>query len=83
MHTLVWAGVLYSKIGWLLEFCILVTFKVPTCDRAHSWQLYSAAPLKNQAMTEYPTQSHYPNTEQLTSPNTTAHQARKRQVSIL
>ena len=37
-----------------------------TCESVHSWRLYSAAPLVNQAvstMTCYPTQSHYPVTE--------------------
>ena len=40
---------------------------VPTCDRIHSWQLYSTAPLENQAVVRYSTQSQYPDTE-LTSP---------------
>ena len=31
-------------VGWLLEFHILATYnlmsgRVPTCDRAHSWQI--------------------------------------------
>ena len=32
--------------GWLVFFFfyILSTWKVPTCDSAHSWRLYSAAP---------------------------------------
>ena len=37
----------------------------PTCDSAHSWQLYSVAPLGDQStgtMTWYPTQLHYPDT---------------------
>ena len=41
--------------GWVL-----------TCDNPHSWRLYSAASLGNQAtstMTCYPTQSHYADTE--------------------
>ena len=43
---------------------------VLTCDGAHSWRLYSAALLGNQAisiMTWYPTQSHYPDTEPTSS----------------
>ena len=43
---------------------------VPTCDSVHSWQLYSADSLENQAagtMTCYPTQSYHPDNEQ-TSP---------------
>ena len=39
---------------------------VPTCDSAHSWQLYSAASLKHEATgmsTCYPTQMYYPDTE--------------------
>ena len=59
------------KVGGLLVFCILVTSKiisgqVPTCDIAHSWQLYSAFPLRDQtARTRswYPTQLHYPDKE--------------------
>ena len=44
---------------------------VPTCHSTHSWQLYSVAPLRNQTgstMTQYPVQSHYPDTEP-TSPS--------------
>ena len=42
-------------IGWLLEFYTLTTFKVisgqvPTCGSAHSWRLYSAAPMGTQAI---------------------------------
>ena len=36
------------------------------CGSAHSWWLYSAAPLRNQAaitMAQFPTESHYPVTE--------------------
>ena len=59
----------------MLEFYIRATSKftsglVLTCESAHSWCLYSAAPLENQAsntMTEYSTQSHYPNTEPASS----------------
>ena len=55
----------------MLEFYIPTTSKVRSglaliCDRAHSWQLYSAAPLGNQAagtMTQYSTQLPYPDTE--------------------
>ena len=39
---------------------------VPTCDSAHSWQLYSTTSLEHQAtstMTYYPIQSHYSETE--------------------
>ena len=39
---------------------------VPTCDSAHSWRLYGAAPLGDQAVstiTWYPIQSQYPDTE--------------------
>ena len=43
---------------------------VPTCDNAHvhSWKLYSAVSLEHQAtgtITCYPTQLHYPDTEQM------------------
>ena len=42
------------KVGWLLEFYILATSKVIsgwvlTYDSAHSWQLYNAVPLGDQA----------------------------------
>ena len=55
----------------LLLFYVLATSKiiswwVPTCDSAHSWQLYSAASLGHQAastITWYHTQSYYPDTE--------------------
>ena len=54
--------------GWLLEFYVLATSNVisgwvPTFDSAHSWRLYSAVPLGNQAtsiMTRYPAQPCYP-----------------------
>ena len=56
-----------------LLFYVLETFKViserePISDSAHSWRLYSAAPLGNKqrggnTMTWYPTHSHYPDTE--------------------
>ena len=66
---------LHRTIRWLLELYVLATSKVisgcvRTYDSVNSWLLYSASPLRNQAaymMTQYPTQSHYPNTE-LTSP---------------
>ena len=56
---------------YLLLFYILPTSKVtsgqvPTCDSAHSSQLYNAAPLGNLAisiMIWYPTKAHYPDTE--------------------
>ena len=62
-------------VFFLLEVYIRATSKViwgwvPTCDSSHSWQLHSAVPLDNRAagaMTQYPTQSHYPDIEQ-TSP---------------
>ena len=58
-------------VGWLLEIYILTASKVvsektPICDSAHSWWLYSAAPLRNQAasiMSRYPTQLHDPDSE--------------------
>ena len=58
------------RIGSSLVFYILETSKVisgwaPTCDNVHTnGNFYSAAPLGNQtAVTQYPTQSHYPATE--------------------
>ena len=53
------------------EFYVLATSRiiigvVLICDNVQSWRLSSIAPLGNQAagtMTQYPTQSHYPNTE--------------------
>ena len=44
----------------------VISGQVLTCDSAHSWRLYSAVPLGDQAtstMKCYPTQSHYPDTE--------------------
>ena len=44
----------------------IISGRVWTCDSAHSWWLYSAVPLVDQAiitMTWYPTQSYYPDTE--------------------
>ena len=59
---------------WLLRFYVLTTSKIiagwlPTCDSAHSRWLYSAAPLGDPVITitQFLTQSHYPETE-LTSP---------------
>ena len=60
-----------GKVVVCLLFYVLASFKVisgriPTCDSAHSWRLYSAASLGHQVagtMTFYITQSHYPNTE--------------------
>ena len=43
------------------EFSVVTSGWVPTCDCAHSWRLYSAAPLKNQVVstiTLYATQAH-------------------------
>ena len=62
----------------LLGFHVLATFKVisgqvPTCDNAHSWWLYSIAPLGVRAASTMPwyiTQSHYYGTEP-TSPRPT------------
>ena len=66
-------GCLQSTILFLclLLFYILATSRfisgwVPTFGNAHSWWLYTAAPLGNQAISTiswYPTPSHYPNTE--------------------
>ena len=44
----------------------VVSGRVPTCHSVHLWRLYSAARLGNQVastMTQFPTQSHYPDTE--------------------
>ena len=75
-----------------LLFYVLATSKVisewaSTCDSAHSWWLNSASPLGDQAastMTQYPTLSHYPDTESqsLPYPNNAKRQANKWQVSI-
>ena len=52
---------------WLLEVYILATvkvisgtYRVPTCNRAHSWWLYSAI-----TIVRYLTQSHYLDTKQM------------------
>ena len=56
-----------TSVGWLdVEFYVLATFMVPTCDNAHSWQLFSAALLGEWAtstMTLYHTKSYYLDTE--------------------
>ena len=74
-----------------IEFYDLATSKaisgrVPTCDDADSFSLFSAAPQGNQAtstITQYPTQSHYPDTD-ITNPCPmlliVEYQARKQQV---
>ena len=60
-----------SSVGCFMPWQHLsLSWRVPTCGSAHSWWLYSAAPLGNQAactITQYPTQLHYPNIE-LTNP---------------
>ena len=58
-------------VGWYLELYILAISKIrpvwaPTCDTAHLWQQYSAAPLGNEpaaTMTQYPTHVQYSATE--------------------
>ena len=51
---------------YVLTTSKVISGRVPTCDRAHSWLLYSAAQLGNQAastMTWFSTHSHYPDPE--------------------
>ena len=82
--------IIHLPLIWLLFYvlatCKVISAQVLTCNSAHSWQLYSAAPLGDQAtntMTWYPKQSHYPDAEP-TSPwhsNKAKHLARKWQVS--
>ena len=48
------ASMTYGSVAWFLELYNLATSKDisgwgPTSDSAHSWQLYSTAPLGNQA----------------------------------
>ena len=65
-------GCARGGVGWLLELYVLATSKVisgqlPICDTAHSWKPRRSALLGNRAagaMTQYPSQSHYPATEQ-------------------
>ena len=55
---------------YVLATSTVISGRVSTCHSAHSWWLYSAAPMGNQTtgtMIQYPTQLHYPDTE-LTSP---------------
>ena len=77
-----------KKVHVYLLFYILATSNVIsgwvlTCSSAHSWRLYSAVPLGNQAartMIWYPPQSHYPDTwtkYSLPYPNNTKRLARK------
>ena len=61
-HIIVWVDIQgtckLNKLEiycWLLEFYVLATSKVisgrvPICDSAHSWRLYSAVPPGNQAV---------------------------------
>ena len=63
------AGLFSSFV--LLLFYVLATYKViswrvPTCNSVHSWWLYSAVPLRTQAVSTmiwYPIESHYFDTE--------------------
>ena len=67
-----WDTLQYVTSSKVCLFDVLATSKVIpawalTCDSAHSWQLYSIAPLGGLAaitMTRYPTQSDYPSTAQ-------------------
>ena len=71
----VYCWLLWTMIGWLLEFYTLtiskvISWGVLTCGSGHSWQLQSAAPPGIQAvgtLTRYPTQSHFSDPE-LTTP---------------
>ena len=89
-----WGLCLASKFVCLLLFYVHATSKViaewvATCEGAHSWRLYSAAPLINQAtsnMTWYLTKSHYSDTEPTSHCRILImqkHLTRKWQVSIL
>ena len=52
-------------VFYVLATSEVISGRVPTCDSANLWWLYSAAPLGNwniSTMTWYPTQSHYPDT---------------------
>ena len=64
----------FKIIHWMVIWCqlyVLATYKVksgrvPTCNCAHSWRLYSAVSLGHQTagtMACYPIQSHYPDTD--------------------
>ena len=51
---------------YVLAASKVISGQVPSCDSAHSWRFYSAAPLGNQTastMTRFPTHSHYPDTD--------------------
>ena len=53
---------LFAEILRPTNMCKTISGGVPTCDSVHSWRLYSASPLRDQAistMTQYLTQSHY------------------------
>ena len=78
-------------ISWFLKLYILTTSKVisgwvATCDSAHLWRFYSAAPLGDQTtsiMTWHPTQSHYPDHESFPYSNIVEQLARKHQLWIV
>ena len=84
---------IYSRV-YLLLFCILATSKVKTwqvltCDSAHSWWRYSAAPTGKPGHQHHDpiphsvTLSWHWANQSLSYPNNAEHLARKRQVSIL
>ena len=87
------------RLVWKVWYCLLdvyvlatstvISGRIPTCDSAHSWRLYSTVPTGYQTtntMTWYPTKSYYHDTElttHLSYSNNAEHQVRQRQVSIL
>ena len=75
-------------LSYVLATSKVISGRVSTCDSVHSWQLYSAAWLGDQAtstMTWYPTVtvSWHKANESLPFPNNDKRLAGKRQVSIL
>ena len=67
MMVVCWGFTCLQYLRWCQDECCLVTGGITTpmtdpCDSAHSWRLYSASKLGEQAidiMIKYPTQSHY------------------------
>ena len=79
----------YLSLFYVLGTSTVISGQVPTCDSAHSYWIYSAGPLEDQAtstITWYPMHSHYPDTEPTSPyPNLIMAErlARKQQVYIL
>ena len=81
-------GSSFVCLFYILATSEVISGRVPICDSRHSWRIYSAAPLGDQAtscMTLYPTRSHYPEhwaAQSLPYPSNTKYLVRNQRVSI-